>query len=231
MLKAFVPLLLSALILPVSASAAEQQYSVTAFDTVRMQGPFTVVITTGKGNSARGEGDRAALDRVSMSVSGGVLTIRALPSRTGEGAGSPGRITLHLTTAVVRRVMMGGSGTLRIDGMKAVRGDLNLAGSGELVVDGIAVDQLVVNSAGNGRLRLNGSAGSIKAQVIGAGSIEATELVTKAALIDSQGPGTIAMNVTGTAEVSVKGAGDVTVLGKAACKVTQAGSGNVVCGE
>src|SRR3546814_11075750 len=56
----------------VPALAAEQQYSVTHFDTVRMQVPFRVIISTGKGNSGRGEGERDALDRVSLDVSGGV---------------------------------------------------------------------------------------------------------------------------------------------------------------
>src|SRR3546814_5009367 len=55
----------------VPALAAEQQYSVTHFDTVRMQVPFRVIISTGKGNSGRGEGERDALDRVSLDVSGG----------------------------------------------------------------------------------------------------------------------------------------------------------------
>src|SRR3546814_6663925 len=54
------------------ALAAEQQYSVTHFDTVRMQAPFRVIISTGRGNSGRGEGERDALDRVSLDVSGGV---------------------------------------------------------------------------------------------------------------------------------------------------------------
>src|SRR3546814_3406344 len=53
----------------VPALAAEQQYSVTHFDTVRMQAPFRVIISTGKGNSGRGEGERDALDRVSLDVS------------------------------------------------------------------------------------------------------------------------------------------------------------------
>src|SRR3546814_14516441 len=35
----------------VPALAAEQQYSVTHFDTVRMQVPFRVIISTGKGRS------------------------------------------------------------------------------------------------------------------------------------------------------------------------------------
>ena len=213
-----------------SASAAEQQYSVTNFDTVRMQGPFRVTIITGKGNSARGVGDRDALDRVSLNVSGGVLTIRAGASRYGEADRNPGRVELFLTTGTVRRVMMGGNGALSIQGMKGVRGDINLAGNGDLEISGMALDQLIVNSAGSGRIRMAGNAGNARIQIIGAGSIEAPGLSAKTAAIDSQGPGSITLTATGTADVTVKGSGDVTVLGKPACKISQTGSGEVRCG-
>lgn len=218
------------IVLPSAALAAEQQYNVTNFDTVRMQGPFSVVIVTGKGNSARGQGDRSALDRVSLDVSGGVLTIRMLPPRMGEQERNAGRATLTITTATVRRVLMGGSGAMRIEGLKGVRGDLNLSGSGDLEVNGVAVDQLVVNNAGNGRVRLSGNAGSARIQMMGAGSLEAPGLVVKNATIDSQGPGSITLTAAGTADLSVKGSGNVTVLGKAACKISQQGSGEVLCG-
>ncbi|HKR16285.1 GIN domain-containing protein [Rhizorhapis sp.] len=213
------------------AFAAQQQYSVTDFHTVRMQAPFRVVVLTGKGNSAQGEGARDALDRVSLSVSGGVLTIRAAASRYGEQNRNAGAVELLISTPAVRRVIMGGDGSLSVHGMRGVRGDISMAGNGDLEVDGVAVDQLVVNSAGGGRIRLSGRAGQARVQVIGAGNIEAPGLVAKDLVLDSQGPGSIALSASGMAEVTVKGAGDVKVLGPAACKVSQAGSGLVECGR
>lgn len=214
----------------VPAIAAEQQYSITDFDTVRMQGPFRVTIITGKGNSARGEGPRDALDRVSLNVSGGVLTIRAAAPRYGEKAGNVGRADLMITTGIVRRVSLGGNGSLTIHGLKAVRGDINLSGNGDLEVNGIAVDQLVVNSAGGGRLRLAGQAGQARVQVIGAGSIESPGLVAKSLILDSQGPGSVVLSAAATAQLGVQGSGDVRVLGNAVCKINQTGSGLVECG-
>lgn len=213
-----------------SAWAAEQQYSVTNFDTVRMQGPFRVTIVTGKGNSARGVGDRDALDRVSLNVAGGVLTIRAAAPRYGEADRNLGRVELSITTATVRRVMMGGNGALNIQGMKGVRGDINLAGNGDLEVSGMSLDQLVVNSAGSGRIRMAGQAGVARIQVIGAGSIDAPGLVAKDIFIDSQGPGSILLTGTGGADIDVQGSGNVKVLGKVACTTKQAGSGLLECG-
>src|SRR3546814_19227971 len=96
----------------VPALAAEQQYGVTHFDTVRMQVPYRVIISTGKGNSGRGDGERDALDRVSLDLSGGVLTVRAKPDRFGLEKQHPGRVSLYLTTAAVRRVLLGGVGAI-----------------------------------------------------------------------------------------------------------------------
>jgi hypothetical protein len=213
-----------------SAIAAEQQYSVTDFDTIRMQAPFRVTVVTGKGNSARGQGDRDALDRVSLQVSGGVLTIRAAASPYSERAGKSGKVELFITTSTVRRVMMGGNGALIIHGMKGVRGDLALAGNGDLEVHGIDLDRLVVNSAGSGRVGLAGRAANARIQVIGAGSIDGAELAARDIVIDSQGPGSILLTGTGAANVDVQGSGDVKVLGKVACTVRQAGSGQLECG-
>lgn len=218
------------LAMPLPSTAAEQQYSVTSFESVRMQAPFRVTIVTGKGNSARGTGSRKALDRVSLNVSGGVLTIRAEAPRQQERDVNLGDVHLLITTDRVRRIVMSGSGSLKIEGMKGVRGDINLAGSGDLQVDGVAVDRLVVNGAGSGSVRLSGTAGEARVHVIGAGTIEASELVAQTLVLDSQGPGSVTMTAVGSADVELSGSGDVTVRGKAACKVSQAGSGSLKCG-
>src|SRR3546814_4881769 len=126
---------------------------------------------------------------------------------------------------------MGGNGALQIDGMKGVRGELSLAGNGDLDVSGVALDHLIVNSAGGGRIRMAGQAGDARIQVIGAGSIEAPGLTAKTLNIISQGPGSITLTATGTAEVTVNGSSDVIVLGDPACTVHQAGSGQVLCGD
>src|SRR3546814_3068265 len=89
--------------------------------------------------------------------------------------------------------------------MKGVRGELSLAGNGDLDVSGVALDHLIVNSAGGGRIRMAGQAGDARIQVIGAGSIEAPGLTAKTLNIISQGPGSITLTATGTAEVTVNG--------------------------
>src|SRR3546814_14373216 len=112
------------------ALASEHECSVTLADTSRRQATCRVCNATGRGDSWRGEGELDSLDRVSLDVCGGVLTIRAKPDRFGQEKRNPGRVTLYLTTAAVRRVVMGGNGALQIDGMKGVSGELSLAAIG-----------------------------------------------------------------------------------------------------
>src|SRR3546814_14743847 len=111
--------------------------------------------------------DVCSSDLVSLDVSGGVLTIRAKPDRFGQEKRNPGRVTLYLTTAAVRRVVLGGNGALQIDGMKGVRGALSLAGNGDLDVSGVALDHLIVKSHGVGRIRMAGYTGEPRLLVIG----------------------------------------------------------------
>src|SRR3546814_5895705 len=101
--------------------------------------------------------------------------------------------------------------------MKGVRGELRLAGNRDLDVSGVALDHLIVNSAGGGRIRMAGQAGEARIQVIGAGRIEAPGLTAKTLNIIRQGPGSITLTHTGTAEVPEKGTSEVIALGDPAC--------------
>src|SRR5690606_1830762 len=110
------------------AHAASQPYIVTGFDSIRVNAPVRVVVTTGGGVSARGEGDRDSLDRLELSNSGSLLTVRL---KTPEpGTKSKGPVTLTLSTGQLKRIALSGGGSITIDRLKGLSADLALAGSG-----------------------------------------------------------------------------------------------------
>ncbi|MDF0543605.1 DUF2807 domain-containing protein [Sphingobium sp. H39-3-25] len=212
------------------ARAATQPYVVTAFDSIRVEAPVKVVIRTGAGSSARGEGDRAILDRLDVQVSGGLLLVR-LRSAASPGEERPGgSATLTLSTETIRRAQLSGGGSLAIDAMKGQRGDVALAGSGDITIGKVAVDRLFTMVAGNGRMTLAGNAGIVEARSTGAGIIDAAGLKAKQARLVNQGPGSITLTTNGATDISTAGSGDVTVLGMAACKVVRGGTGKISCG-
>lgn len=213
----------------VPAVAATQSYTITRFDSVRLDAPIRVVITSGSGVTAWGEGDREALDRVDMQVSGNLLVIRMKPRPSGtKGGGGP--VTLRLSTDDVRRATLTGGGSLLIDRMTGVRGDVMLGGGGDLTIGAVALDQFSVLLSGSGRVMLAGKAGRIDSRVSGPGSLAGEALTVRDARVTSEGTGSIAITASATADVRAYGSGDVTVGGKAACTVVHNGAGRVMCG-
>src|SRR3990167_1263131 len=97
-LRAMAVALTAALLSVSPAQAAMRGYIVTSFDTIRLEAPIRVVLQTGSGTSATGEGDRAALDRVNLSVSGQVLTIRLTDAVGGWDKGLESVPTIFLST-------------------------------------------------------------------------------------------------------------------------------------
>lgn len=226
------PLLLLLALLPAPALAATRTYSITTFDRIRLEGPYTVTLRVGPGASARADGDQRAIDRLKVEVQGTTLVIRT--GTTGWGGwdkASPGRVSLAVTTPALSGVGLSGSGMLAIDRAKAMRFDIAVSGSGSVALEAVATDRLGVVLVGSGRVTVAGHAPQTKATLQGSGSIDATKLAVDDLELGSSGSGDAKFAATRTAKVSATGSGDVWVAGTATCTVNAVGSGEVRCGK
>lgn len=212
----------------VPAMAATQAYVVPSFDSVRIDAPIRVELTTGRGVAASGEGPRATLDRIALSVSGRLLSIRMTPLRPGEK--NAGSATLRLSTGDLRRLVMVGGGAVSVDRMKGLNGDIVVGGNGDVTVAAVEVDRLTVSLAGGGRVTLSGKAGAADIRLWGPGELAASGLAARTARVSNDGPGDMALTAITSADVRASGTGDVTVSGPAACTVANNGAGRVACG-
>jgi hypothetical protein len=227
-LRGLIPALGVALLgAPGVALADTQNYTISSFDSVRVEAPVTLILTTGGGSSGRGEGPRATLERLRVEVSGRVLKI-SMVAATGGGR-SAGPATLRFSTGDLRRVMLTGGGSVTINRMKGVSGDIVLGGNGDVTVQAVDVDRLTVMLAGGGRATLAGRAGVADLRVSGPGSIAADKLIARQSRLSSDGPGGIDVTTVVAADIRTSGTGDVTVLGKPACTVKNLGTGRVLC--
>lgn len=218
------------LLVPGAASAATRTYIVTDFDSVRLDAPVDVTVETGRGVSARGEGDRDLLERVDLSVSARILTIRLKPSPYEGRKGDSGVAHLALTVPALRRIQLSGAGSLQAKGLDRGRAEIASAGSGSLTVTGIDSDVLTVAQLGSGSVTLAGKAKSAVIQVSGTGSIDAKALAAADLDVRLDGAATIGATAARAAKIFAAGAGSIDVGGKAACTVSHAGSGRVNCG-
>lgn len=231
LLRAMGVTLIGLLALASPAQAAMRGYIVTSFDTIRIEAPVRVVLQTGSGTSAMGEGDRAALDRVNLSVSGQVLTIRLADTAAGWDSGLESVPTIHLSTGQLRRAILMGGGVLTISELEGLEADLLLSGGGTLVAQRINVERLSISVGGSGALTAAGTTRDLRVAVSGQGSLDASGLRANTASVMNDGPGAIHVRVDGPVKIVSTGSGDTVVDGKPICTVTRRGAGEVRCGS
>jgi len=208
-------------------------YIVTSFDSIRVEAPVRIMLTTGSGVSGTGEGDREGLDRVVLSVSGGALTVTMTePAQGGFANGKAASVpTLYLSTGQVRRAQVIGGGVLVIEELNGLEADLSLNGNGELLVKKADVERLSLYVGGGGRLSVAGKARDVRASVNGPGALEAGALDASTATVANDGPGSIRLKAHGPVKVTSTGSGDTMIDGKPVCAIEQRGVGQVICAQ
>ena len=223
MLGAMTRLLLAvtALILSATpATAAERRYSVTDFERVVVEGPYIVRLTVGRASSAVASGSQAALDRVSIDVSGQTLRIRRNRSSwTGNSGAQEGPLTVELATRTLRSARLIGPASLDVDRAAGLRVDLIVEGSGRLRAANVEADNLSIGLAGSGRLEIAGTAETLSADIQGTGDVDASRLRAENATIIAGTTGEVAFEVARAATISAYGLGNVAIAGNADCTI------------
>ena len=216
--------------LPAAAAApvAQRNLSVTAFDRVRVDGPYEVKLQTDVMPYARVSGAAAALDGVSVTVEGRTLVVR--PS-TGGWGGYPGEsrgpVTIEVGTHELATAWLNGAGSLSIDKVKGLKFEVAIVGAGSTRIDSADVDQLKVGISGSGSARLAGKAASMTAMVRGSSSLDAEALSVKDAVIGAEGPAIVRATVSNAAKVDSLGLAAVTLGGSPSCTINARGSSTV----
>lgn len=214
------------------ASAAERRFTVTSFDRIHVEGPYEVVLATGRPSSVIASGSALAIERVSIEVQGRTLRIRANRSAWGGYPGqSAGPVKLNVGTHELSAASVSGSGSLAVDRAKGLRFDVTLAGSGRIGIGSVEADNLTIGLVGSGKISLAGKAKELVASVQGAGDLDAPKLTAEEARISADTAGTITVAVKRAAEITASGLGDTNILGKPACTVKGQGAGRVTCGS
>ena len=213
------------------AAAADRPYPVADFDRLVIEGPYRVHLVVGGPTTARANGTRDGLDRVSIETNGTTLRIR--PQRGIWGAGAnvdPGPVTIELTTRNLRSARLLGPATLDVEGAGGLNVELMVQGSGTLRATRVAADALTLGLLGDGALDVTGTAKTLHGQFQGTGSVAAASLAADAATITTNTVGAVALQVNGRAEISAYGLGTVTIAGAPACVLNGPGASQVRCG-
>ena len=208
-----------------SATAAERTLSVTTFDKVRIDGPYSVRLTTGVSPFAKVSGSAAAIDAVSVDQQGKTLIVRGNPSAWGGNPGqSRGPVEISVGTQDLAAAYVNGPGSLQVNRIKGLSFDLSVQGSGSASIADAKVDQMKINISGVGTVSIAGSAPKLTALVRGTSSLDASGLAVKDATVGAEGPAQVRVTATNSAKVDARGVSSVEVAGGGACTVKAQGS-------
>jgi len=214
---------------PAAAHGDERSYMLTDFDRVRVEGPFTVRVTTGSGARGRAVGEQRALDEVNVRVSNRTLVVtRGVNGWGGFPRAAKTAPTIEVSVPMLRSATVFGDGALTIDRMAGQRIELAVSGAGALTVGTIAADRVDGLLIGNGTMTIAGRVLDARFQSSGAGELDASGLSAGALTVVAQGSGAARFAARGTAKVTATGQGSVRVAGTPACTV--GGTAHVECG-
>ncbi len=229
----FLPCLLISvsLLLSSASQAAERKFSIFGFDDIRIGNGVDVVLTSGKGPSARAEGtNREILDRVSLQKNGKQLVVSVRPkslSRNNFEQDAP--VTLYLSSYAIENLSHLGSGAVTLDKLSGRTPKVRLGGFGTLRIDAVKADQLDVAMTGGGQLMMSGEAVAARIELQGASIFESPGLQIEKLTLIHRGPASSHLAVEREANISNFGTGRIQIEGRPNCTVRTDGAAEIIC--
>ncbi len=223
--------ILAMLLLSSAGHAAERKFSIFGFDDIRIGNGVDVVLTSGKGPSARAEGaTREILDRVSLQKNGKQLVVSVRPrslDRNNYEEDAP--VTLYLSSYAIENLSHLGSGRVTLDKLSGRTPKVRLGGFGTVQIDAVEADRLDVAMTGGGQLKMAGEAVAARIELQGASIFESPDLAVEKLNLVQRGPVSTHLAVERDANISNFGTGRIQIDGRPNCTVRTDGSAQIIC--
>jgi hypothetical protein len=201
------------------------------FNRIEAAGPDAVIVSVGKPFSVAVQGDAKLLDTLDIKVVRGTLKI---DRKTGWTSflkmGSDRGAVIRVAMPAIAGASLTGSGDLSVDKVDGPALMLSLTGAGNMKVDAIRVARLDTDITGSGGITLAGAADIATLSTTGSGDLSGRAFKAGRASVSITGSGGMDFASDGAVEARILGSGDVRVTGRAQCKVSAMGSGEVRCG-
>ena len=204
---------------------AELDMSGAAPDELVMFGPDEVQMTQGDKLAITVDGDPAAVEQLRFTLKGGTLGIL----RAGKMFSGDSKLAVvHVTMPAPKELTMGGSGKITALAL-APGAKVTILGSGQIDAKSVSGDRLEVTLPGSGSFTAAGKVGKLDLTILGSGSAELGAVSVDSAKINVLGSGGATFSSDGEVDATILGSGSVTVKGRARCKVSAIGSGQLIC--
>lgn len=205
---------------------SELDLSGKAPDELVLMGPDEVQVTTGDKLAITVDGDPDAVAKVRFTLKDGTLGILRSDKLFSSGSGKTA--VVHVTMPAPREVSMLGSGKVTTPAL-ARDAKVTIAGSGRVESQNLGGGKLEVTMPGSGTIRAAGNIDDLDLTIMGSGGAELDAVRTARAKVTIMGSGGAAFASDGDVDATIMGSGSVKVKGRARCKVSAMGSGELVC--
>lgn len=199
-----------------------------AFDGVSLTGGFNVVIRQGTGHKVEVKADKNLLPLIETRVVEGSKgrTLQIEPKK-GVNIHSSTNPSFVIEMPALRAVAVAGSGTVKVEAMKAADVDAAIAGSGDIRFARLDADRLAMKVSGSGDIVAAGRCGQASVAISGSGDVKAADLVAEDVKVTIAGSGDAQVQATKKLNVNIAGSGDVKYAGSPEISSSIAGSGKV----
>lgn len=207
-----------------SGVRVERQRALTAFTTLRIDGPVDVRLSQAASDQATVMADDNIEPMIETVVEGDALVVRV---KRDAGFTTRTAPVVRVDARTVQSITINGSGDLSVERFKAESLALSVVGSGDVRLGMVELKDLNVGISGSGDVRLAGRADQQRWTVSGSGDVDARSLSGRSARVSIQGSGDVDLGVCEQLDVQLSGSGDFSYAGQPQLRQSVSGSGEI----
>lgn len=206
-----------------SGEIRTEERDVSNFKKVNLSGVGSLIITQGEKESLVIEADDNIIPLIEAEVIGDELNIGF---KRGYNFIPASTLKFYLTAKDLDEITMSGAGNIYCNEFSTGELEFEISGAGNIDFK-INAESIVIISSGAGDITLEGSAGTQKITLSGAGKYNGAGLESKKCEISVSGAGSATVNVSEELDVDIGGVGNVNYMGKPAIKQNISGIGRI----
>jgi hypothetical protein len=184
------------------------------FSRITFAGVGNLVIHPGEKESIELEASENLLPDITTQVANGTLYIEEKPMGWLQSLQSRTPFTAHVYLKNIKEITLSGKGVLTAENeVKSKNFTIKVSGSGKVDL-ALESDTFTASTTGSADFTLKGKVNNQNIQISGAGSYDASQLVSQQTSVDIRGAGQVSVNVQEQLHVIITGTGVVHYTGK-----------------
>ncbi|MFY0689909.1 MAG: DUF2807 domain-containing protein [Cyclobacteriaceae bacterium] len=202
--------ILSLIVAIVAHGQSTRSFEVEDFKSLKISGPFEVVLLKGSSNSVELSGDQKVIDGTTIKIERNRLVVEF---ERNSWKGSVDRTKVRITFDQLEELIVGGACELESDD-KLVSSNLSLGVNGASKVNlEVQSQELVAEISGASSIRISGRVENQSIEISGASSYRASELDSNQAIIKGSGASNATISVKEALRADLSGATSVYYYG------------------